>query len=89
MDFGTPVPVSELPPASKRGGRASNAPAYEAWLAQLAPGATYELASTDEDGAHPVNRVSQLRKVAGDGFKIDTRPVEPGKRYRIFATVAT
>lgn len=89
MDFGTPVPVSDLPPAPKKGGRSSNVPAFEAWLAQLAPGQTYELASIDEDGGHPVGRVSQIRKVAGDAFKIETRAIEVGKRYRIFATVAT
>lgn len=89
MDFGTPVPVTEMPEAPRKGGRASNAPAMEAWLQQLQPGQTYELASLDEDGGHSVNRVTQLRKVAGEGFKIETRPIEPGKRYRIFATVAT
>lgn len=87
VDFGTPVAVTELPPASS-GGRKSVAPALEAWLKQLAPGNTYELGSKDADGGHPLSRVSQLRKVAGDGFKVETRPIVPGKRYRIFATVA-
>jgi hypothetical protein len=64
---------------------------YEKWLAQLAPGGTFELASADEDGGHPVNRVTQIRKVALASYpnvKVETRPIEPGKRYRIFATVA-
>lgn len=91
MDFGTPVPVTDLPPASKRGGRVSNDEAYATWLSQLQPGSTYELASTEDDQAHPVNRVTQIRKVVKERFpgqfKIDTRPVEPGKRYRIYATV--
>lgn len=89
IDFGTPVPVTELPPASSRGGRKSVAPALETWLKQLEPGNTYELGSKDEDGGHPLSRVTQLRKIAGEGFKVETRPLVAGKRYRIFATVAT
>lgn len=84
------MPVTDLPEKSSRGGRQSNTPMYEKWLAQLQPGSTYEMASVDADGAHPVNRVTALRKVAAASFpevKIETRSVEAGKRYRIFATV--
>lgn len=88
LDFGDPVYVDELPPASAKGGRTSNAPALEAWLAKLEAGKTAELPSKDADGAHPVSRVTQMRKIAGTAFKVETRPVTPGKRYRIFATVA-
>ena len=87
LDYGDPVYVEELPPTSGKGGRQSNAPAMEAWLAKISPGKTAELPSKDEDGAHPVSRVTQMRKVAGTAFKIETRPVVGGKRYRIFATV--
>lgn len=88
VDFGAPIPVKELPPGGNRGGRASNEPGLRKWLDALKPGATYELGSKDEDGGHPVSRVTQLRKIAGTGFKVETRPIVTGKRYRIFATVA-
>lgn len=86
IDFGDPVYVDELPPSTGKGGRASNAPALEAWLGKIAPGKTAELPSKDADAAHPVSRVTQLRKLAGTTWKVETRPVVPGKRYRIFAT---
>ena len=88
FDFGEPVPVDSLPPAT-RGGRVSREPAFKAWLEKLQPNQTYELASADEDGGHPVSRVTQLRKIAGEGFKVDTRALDgqSGKRYRIFVTV--
>lgn len=89
IDFGEPVYVDELPPASTKGGRTSNGPALQAWLGKIAPGKTAELPSKDEDSAHPVSRVTQLRKLAGEAFKVETRPIVPGKRYRIFATIAT
>lgn len=91
LDFGAPVPVDSLPP-SNRGGRQSTRPAFEAWLAQLKPGAWFELASGEPDGAHPAGRVQQIKKIVtetGGGFEIATRPVEAGKRYRIFAKVAS
>lgn len=89
LDFGAPVPVTELPEPTNRGGRASTAPAFQKWLSQLTPGSRYELASNDPDGAHPANRVAQIRKVAGEAYVIETRAVVAGKRYRIFASVAT
>lgn len=93
LDFGAPVPVDELPAASTRGGRQSNAPAYDAWLKQLNKPGTYELASDAPDGAHSTSRVQALRKLVKEGsyngVEILTRPVEIGKRYRIFAKVTT
>jgi len=91
-DFGVPIPVADMPPKSTRGGRQSNAPMYEKWLAQLVPGQTFELGSVDPDGGHPAGRVTAIRKVALAAYpnvKIETRPIEAGKRYRIFATVLT
>lgn len=88
IEFGDPVYVDELPPASTRGGRASVTPAYEAWLAKIEPGKTAMLPSKDPDGGHSVSRVTQLRKVAGTAFKVETRPIEPGKRYQIYVTIA-
>lgn len=93
VEFGTPVPVTEMPPGtSGKGGRASNAPGLTAWLnaaAKAGPG-TYELASDNEtDHAHPIGRLTQIRKIATDmpGIKIESRVITAGKRYRIFATV--
>ena len=88
-DFGAPVPVTELPPVAARGGRQSNVPALTKWLEAIAPTGTFELASKDADGGHPVSRVTQLRKLAEPmGIKVDTRAIETGKRYRIYATRA-
>ena len=86
-DFGDPVYVDKLPEGTAKAGRKSMAPAITAWLAKIEPGKTAQLPSKDEDGAHPVSRVSQMRKVAGTAFKIETRAVIPGKRYEIYATV--
>lgn len=95
IDFGEPI-KAELPPAAARGGRASFQPAMLAWLEKVAAAApgTYELASSDEDGAHVVSRGTQLRKLveAPDapesvrGLKVETRAVVSGKRYRVFVT---
>lgn len=85
-----PIKREDMPAKSKRGGRASNVPAIEAFLSSVTePGATYEMGSTDEDGGHPVNRVAQVKKVAGEKFKVETSPIESGKRYRIFVTLAS
>lgn len=45
------------------------------------------MGSSDEDGGHPVNRVTQVRKLAGEKFKVETSPIESGKRYRVFVTL--
>jgi hypothetical protein len=84
----TPVAIEReaMPPAGKRGGRSSNVPAIENFLASLTTPGTYEMRSPDEDGAHPVNRISQIRKIAGERFKVETSPVDSGKRYRVFVT---
>jgi hypothetical protein len=42
--------------------------------------------SADDDGGHPVNRIAQIRKAAGDKLKVETSPIESGKRYRVFVT---
>jgi len=86
-DFGDPVYVDAVPEATGKGGRKSITPAMEVWLGKIEPGKTAQLPSKDEDGGHPVSRVSQLRKAAGTAFKIETRPIIPGKRYAIYATV--
>ena len=86
-DFGEPVYVDALPENTGKGGRKSSAPAMEAWLGKIEPGKTAQLPSTEADGAHPVSRVTQMRKVAGTNFKIETRSIVPGKRYAIYATV--
>jgi len=95
-DFGAPVKVAERPPSPTRGGRQSLRPAYEKWLTQLEPGAEFEMASKDEDGAHAISRLNTLRKVAkelneADGatmkYKVDAVPVVANKRYRIFGSV--
>ena len=83
------VKVTELPPAPARGGKASLKPAMQAFLSGLPDFGTYEMASSDADKGHPTNRVAQLREVAGDDYTIDTRTLESGKRYRIFATRLT
>ena len=88
----TAVPISReaMPKPAKRGGRASNVPAIETFLGSITePNVTYEMGSADEDGGHPVNRVAQVRKLAGEKFKVETSPIESGKRYRIFITLAS
>lgn len=82
-----PIKREEMPKPAKRGGRASNVPAIEAFLASITSPGTYEMGSSDEDGGHPVNRVAQVKKVAGEKFKVETSPIESGKRYRIFVTL--
>jgi hypothetical protein len=85
-----PIKREDMPKPSRRGGRASNVPAIEAFLTTVSePGVTYEMGSSDEDGAHPVNRVAQVKKIAGEKFKVETAPIESGKRYRIFVTLAS
>lgn len=78
---------TEMPQPAKRGGRASNVPAIEGFLASITAPGTYEMKSGDDDGGHPVNRIAQIRKVAGDRFKVETSPIESGKRYRVFVTL--
>lgn len=85
IDFGEPIYVDELPPTASRG-RTGAGPAMQAWLAKVEAGKTAELPSKDEDGAHALSRVAAMKKAAGEEFAIETRPVVPGKRYRIFAT---
>lgn len=84
-----PVADADMPAPGKRGGRASNLPAIREFLAQITtPGQKYEMRSADEDGGHPVNRVTQIRKEAGETFKVMTAPIESGKRYRVFIELA-
>lgn len=90
LDLGTPIPIDRttMPAPGKRGGRASNEPEMLRWLGQLEPGTTYQMGGGDADGAHTVNRITQLRKVATKAgeFTIETSPVESGKRYLVFVT---
>lgn len=84
-----PVDRATMPKPGKRGGRQSNLPAIEAFLQSCdKPGVTYQMGSPDEDGGHPVNRVTQVRKLAGETFKVETSPIESGKRYLVFVTLA-
>lgn len=84
----TPVDRATMPTPGKRGGRQSNTPAIEAFLASCTePGTTYQMGSPDPDGGHPVNRVTQVRKLAGERFKVETSPIESGKRYFVFVTL--
>lgn len=86
----TPIDRATMPQPGKRGGRSSNLPAIEQFLASITePGVTYQMGSPDEDGGHPVNRVTQLRKAAGERFKVETSPIESGKRYFVFVTLNT
>jgi predicted secreted protein len=90
LDLGTPIPVDRatMPEPGKRGGRASNEPEMLRWLGALEPGTTYQMGGGDQDGAHTVNRITQLRKVATKAgeYTIETSPVESGKRYLVFVT---
>lgn len=90
MSF-TAVPVADadMPVAAKKGGRQSNEPAIREFLAAVEPGNWYEMISGDDDKGHPVNRVTQIRKIAGDQFDVKTSVLETGKRYRVFVRVAT
>lgn len=86
-----PIDRATMPAPSKRGGRQSNAPAIVEFLKGVTdPGVTVEMGSPDPDGGHPVNRVTQIRKIVkddfGDAFKVETAPIESGKRYRVFVT---
>lgn len=84
----TPVDRETMPKPGKRGGRTSNMPAIEAFLASITePGVTYQMGSPDADGGHPVNRVTQVRKAAGEAYKVETSPIESGKRYLVFVTL--
>jgi len=90
LDLGTPIPIDRavMPAPGKRGGRASNEPEMLRWLGALEPGTTYQMGGGDSDGAHTVNRITQLRKVATKAgeFTIETSPIESGKRYLVFVT---
>jgi len=85
------VPREEMPPVAKRGGRPSNGPAIETFLNSITEPGTYEMRSADDDGGHPVNRISQIRKTVkgySRPFTVETSPLESGKRYRVFVTLA-
>lgn len=84
-----PIADSDLPVAAKKGGRQSNEPAIREFLAAVQPGNWYEMISGDDDKAHPVNRVTQIRKLAGDAFEVKTSVLETGKRYRVFVRIAS
>lgn len=84
-----PVADADMPVAAKKGGRQSNEPAIREFLASVQPGNWYEMISGDDDKGHPVNRVTQIRKIVGDEFDVKTSALETGKRYRVFVRIAT
>lgn len=88
----TAVPVSDadMPAAAKRGGRQSNEPAIREFLTTVAPGGWNQMLSTDDDKGHPVNRVTQIRKIIGEtgGFDMKTSAIESGKRYHVYVKIA-
>jgi len=89
LELGTPIPIDRSQmPASGRRGRSSNEPEMQKWLGLLTPGQTYQMGGGDADGAHTVQRITQLRKVASKegNFTVETSPVESGKRYLVFVT---
>ena len=63
----TPIDRAQCRTPGKRGGgRQSNVPAIEEFLRSVTePGVTYQMGSPDADGGHPVNRITQLRKLVG------------------------
>lgn len=85
-----PIADADMPAAAKRGGRQSNEPAIRAFLNTVQPGAWYQMLSEDDDKGHPVNRVTQVRKIITDtgGFDLKTSAIESGKRYHVFVRVA-
>lgn len=84
-----PIADADMPVAAKKGGRTSNEPAIREFLAGVQPGNWYEMVSGDDDKGHPVNRVTQIRKIAGEEFTVKTDPIETGKRYRVFVRIAS
>src|SRR5580765_1977178 len=89
LELGAPIPIDRnTMPASGRRGRSSNAPEMTRWLNQLTPGQTYQMGGGDDDGAHTVQRITQLRKVASQAgnYTVETSPIESGKRYLVFVT---
>lgn len=89
-DFGAPIKIDPKakPEIRGRGGKPTMRPAYVAWLNALEPGAEYEMASKEPDGAHPVTRLNALRKVAKElgGFTVESVYIgNDKKRVRIFA----
>ena len=84
-----PIADADLPVAAKKGGRQSNEPAIREFLTSVQPGNWYEMLSADDDKGHPVNRVTQIRKIAGDQFDVKTSVLETGKRYRVFVRIAS
>jgi hypothetical protein len=95
-DWGDPI-VVELAPSVSKAGRPNQDHKVIEWFDKLnAPTKegekiSYELKSREADEAHPVSRVTKLKKLAANydrvPIKIETRPVEAGKRYKIYATV--
>lgn len=84
-----PIADADMPVAAKKGGRQSNEPAIREFLAGVTPGQWFEMISGDDDKAHPVNRVTQIRKIAGEEFDVKTNAIETGKRYRVFVKIST
>jgi hypothetical protein len=95
-DWGEPE-VVELAPVVSKAGRPNQDHKVIEWFDKLKPPTgdkktiTYVFKSKDEDEAHPVSKVTKLKKLASNyerlPIKIETRPVEAGKRYKIYATL--
>lgn len=85
-----PVAENEMPTTARRGGRQSNLPAIKGFLDSIEPGSWYQMVSADDDKGHPVNRVTQIRKLIKEtgGFDIRTDAIESGKRYQVYVRVA-
>lgn len=91
MSF-TAVPIADtdMPATARKGGRASNVPAIQEFLSSVQPGSWYQMLSEDDDKGHPVNRVTQIRKLITDtgGFDMKTSAIETGKRYHVYVRIA-
>ena len=85
-----PVADNDLPATARKGGRQSNLPAIRSFLESIEPGSWYQMISADDDKGHPVNRVTQIRKLIKEegGFDMRTDPIASGKRYQVYVRVA-
>lgn len=85
-----PVADADMPATARKGGRQSNEPAIREFLGSIPPGTWVQMLSADDDKGHPVNRVTQIRKIITEsgGFDMRTDAIESGKRYNVFVRIA-